>query len=499
MTKFSKKIILLSTVLFFLSLFIYTNVFAAVKAFPTAEGFGADTVGGRGGRVIEVTNLDDSGAGSLRACVDATGPRTCVFRVSGTIVLQSTIFVSTPYLTIAGQTSPGGIQIKGTTNVSTGITIRSGAHNVIARYLRVRTGGPAPRDVGESFIVYGDIPGVYVHDVIFDHISLEWGTDAQYMSYKDATDTTIQWSIIAEGADDGNGSGHKGSHYGGYWDVMPARYTDHHNLYASNGQRSPLIQHAGIFDLRNDVVYNWGGNNAAELGSWDLDQSVFGNVVNNLYISGPNSRTPAFWINNGGPTRTDGGSAEGGGSKIYTSGNWGPACPSGCGGDDWPNFYTLDYYSINGALPAANSATFRALTPYATASVTTDPTSQLKSILLPKVGANVPSRDVVDARIINDVNSGTGNITAIGYGGPWPTLTGPSAPADSDHDGMPDSWETSHGLNPNNVSDGPATSSNGYTNVENYLNELAGDSIPGSTTPSPDTTPPSAPANVRVQ
>jgi hypothetical protein len=110
--------------------------------------------------------------------------------------------------------------------------------------------------------------------------------------------------------------------------------------------------------------------------------------------------------------------------------------------------------------------------------VTTVPARELKSAILPTVGASKPSRDALDARIVKDVMDVTGDIDKIGPGGPWPVLTGGAPPADSDHDGMPDGWEKAHGLNPTDPQDGARTAANGYTNVENYLNELAGDPIP---------------------
>jgi len=142
---------------------------ADVKAFPTAEGFGANSVGGRGGRVIEITNLNDSGPGSFRACAEASGPRICVFRVSGTIDLQRAIEIRQPYLTVAGHTSPGGVQLKGAGD--DGVGILSPAHNIILRHLRVRLGGPAPPDVGHPIHLYGNTAET-VHDVMVDHSSV---------------------------------------------------------------------------------------------------------------------------------------------------------------------------------------------------------------------------------------------------------------------------------------------------------------------------------------
>jgi len=447
----------------------------SVKAFPTAEGFGADAHGGRGGRVIEVTNLDDSGNGSLRSCMEASGPRICVFRVSGTITLKSAIRVSSPYLTVAGQTSPGGVQIKGTGQPEGdwGVWCVNGAHDIILRHLHVRMGGNMQHDAGNNILFYGTAePGV--HDVIVDHCSVSWGSDTQldwYGSYLDRA--TFQWNIIAE-AD-------MGSHIGG--NRAPKNITLHHNLYANLGSRTPLMQHASVFDFRNNVIYNWNGNNASVFGQFALNSSAFGNIVSNLWLAGPESGYPYLNVGNGGPLRIDGSTAEGGGTRLYLSGNWGPRCPTGCT-NDWigHGVNTWDYYELNsdGSTHLVDQAQYAAEKPFPAPPVALDPVSQLLDKVLAAVGAYKPSRDAVDQRIVKSVGDKTGTYR-VNTGGPWPDLAGgaPAPPADSDHDGMPDAWEKAHGLDPNNAGDGAALAPNGYTNVENYLNELAGDPIPG--------------------
>jgi len=447
----------------------------SVKAFPTAEGFGANARGGRGGRVIEVTNLDDSGDGSLRNCMEASGPRICVFRVSGTITLKSAIVVRSPYLTVAGQTSPGGVQIKGTQKPdgNWGVWCVNGAHDIILRHLRVRMGGNMQHDAGNNILFYGTAePGV--HDVIVDHCSVFWGSDTQldwYGSYLDRA--TFQWNIIAE-AD-------MGSHIGG--NIAPKNITLHHNLYANLGSRTPLMQHASVFDFRNNVIYNWSGNNASVFGQFALNTCAFGNVVNNLWLAGPQSGYPYLNVGNGGPIRIDGSSANDGGTKLYISGNWGPRCPEGCP-NDWigHGVNTWDYYELNrdGSTHLVDQAQYDAKKPFPAPPVTLDPVSQLSAKVLAAVGAYKPSRDVLDQRVVRSVRDKTSTYRVKTLGGPWPDLAAgaPAPPADSDHDGIPDAWEKTQGLDPNNPSDGAAPAANGYTNVENYLNELAGDIIP---------------------
>ena len=444
------------------------------KAFPTAEGFGADAVGGRGGRVLEVTTLEDSGPGSLRASLEASGPRICVFRVSGTITLKNAIRVSSPYLTVAGQTSPGGVQIRGDggPDGDWGVWWVNGAHDIVVRYLRVRMGSKLKHDAGNNILFYGTAePGI--HDVIVDHCSVSWGSDTQldwYGSYLNRA--TFQWSLIGECF--------MGQHIGG--NRAPKNITLHHNLYANLGSRTPLMQHADVFDFCNNVIYNWSGNNASVFGQFALNSSAFGNVVNNLWLAGPDSGYPYLNVGNGGPERIDGKAAEAGGTKLYLSGNWGPRCPTGCD-NDWAGHgvNTWDYYEHeqDGSTHLVNQAQYDATKAFAVPPVVLDPASNLLKKVLPTVGASKPSRDPIDLRIVKSVRDGTGSARTVTTG-PWPDLAAGASPppADSDHDGMPDAWEKAHGLAPDDPRDGAVVAANGYTHLENYLNELAGDPIP---------------------
>ena len=447
----------------------------SARAFPTAEGFGAKAVGGRSGRVIEVTNLNDSGDGSLRSAMEASGPRICVFRVSGTITLKSAIRVSSPYLTVAGQTSPGGVQVKGTgqPDGDWGVWCVNGAHDIILRHLRVRMGGNMKHDAGNNLLFYGTAePGV--RDVIVDHCSVSWGSDTQldwYGSYLDRA--TFQWNLVGECF--------MGQHVGG--NRAPKNITLHHNLYANLGSRTPLMQHADVFDFRNNVIYNWSGNNASVFGQFALNSSAFGNVVSNLWLAGPESGEPYLNVGNGGPTRIDGSAADAGGTRLYLAGNWGPRSPTGSA-NDWigHGVNTWDYYEFkkDGSTHLVDPAQYGAEKPFPAPPVTLNPVSLLLDRVLATVGACKPSRDAVDRRIVGSVRDKTGTSRASTTG-PWPDLASgaPAPPADSDHDGMPDAWEKEHSLDPNNARDGAALAANGYTNVENYLNELAGDPVPG--------------------
>ena len=229
-----------------------------VAAFPGAEGAGKWTVGGRGGVVYEVTNLNDSGAGSLRAAIQATGPRIVVFRVSGTIALASNLTINNGYITIAGQTAPGD-----------GICLRNyplvvSANQVIVRFLRVRPSDNMGLEVDGISVNSGQ-------NVILDHCSVSWGVDETLSTSTDTTgldNVTVQWCIIAESL---NCSVHsEGCHGFGTLakGCFGSEYTYHHNLYAHQNNRNPYpgnyndisVDPTGhTFDFRNNVIYNWGG------------------------------------------------------------------------------------------------------------------------------------------------------------------------------------------------------------------------------------------------
>jgi len=383
--------------------------------------------------------------------------------------------VSTPCLTVAGQTSPGGVQIRGTGHPDGdwGVWFVNGAHDIIVRHLRVRMGGNMKHDAGNNLLCYGTAePGV--HDVIFDHCSVSWGSDTQldwYGSYLDRA--TFQWNIIAECF--------MGQHVGG--NRAPKNLTLHHNLYANLGSRTPLMQHASVFDFRNNVIYNWSGNNASVFGQFALNTSAFGDVVGNLWLTGPESGYPYLNVGNGGPVRVDGSAAEAGGTRLYLSGNWGPRCPGGCT-SDWigHGVNTWDYYELNhdGSTHLVNQAQYEAAKSFPVPPVTMDPVPDLLDRVLATVGAYKPSRDAIDRRVVKSVGDRTGTSRA-NTTGPWPDLAvgAPAPPMDSDHDGMPDAWEIAHGLGPRNASDGAAFAANGYTHVEIYWNGLAGDPVPG--------------------
>jgi pectate lyase len=420
-----------------------------VPAFPGAEGFGAKATGGRGGRVIAVTNLDDSGPGSLRAAVDAKGPRTIVFRVSGNIALKSSLKLRHGDLTIAGQTAPGdGICLQ---NYSLDL---AGASNVIIRYLRIRPGDSS----GKGLDALGGRSG---ENIIIDHCSMSWSIDECVSIYSAARNITVQWCLMSESLyQSAHAKGHHG--FGGIWGGQGASW--HHNLLAHHSSRNPRIVGKSVggqlLDLRNNVIYNWGYNS-----TYGGDGDVRVNLINNVYQPGPATRQnvrarvanpskgeiPNNWWIAGNLVI---------GSPEVTADNWLGVHPSG-------------------GVPAGD---FRASKPFEVAPVTTHAPEKAFELALKLTGAILPRRDSLDARIVEEARTGTarfGGTYGDGKGiidspatvGGWPELKSLPAPKDSDGDGMPDEWELKHGLDPHDPTDGPQDmDKDGYTNLEEYLN-----------------------------
>lgn len=430
---------------------------AALPAFPGAEGYGSQTPGGRGGAVFEVTSLADSGPGTLRSAFEsAAGPRTIVFRVGGTITLTSPIVLSgedDSFVTVAGQTAPGdGIQV-----ARYGLHVRDGAHDLVFRFLRLRPGngsGDFQQDI-DGLELWGN-DDTQVHDVIVDHCSLQWAMDENFSSWADVVDVTVQRSLIAEAQVDGQDHGFaKGVLVGAEnTDPKPDRFSFHHNVFAHNPDRNPRVAYATT-DFRNNVVYDWNNNNSTMFGVYagfpPGPHATEVNIVGNVWRRGPSSSTSfldAVWL------QPD--------ARIYASANRGERCPSGCV-DEWD----LGFREEFGIYGPASAATYRVMTPFATPFVTTVATDILEDTLLPNVGASLPSRDEADTRILADVVAGTG---AVGQNSDYPALVGEAAPADGDHDGMPDDWELAHALDPEDADDRNGDpDSDGYTNLEDYL------------------------------
>jgi pectate lyase len=418
-----------------------------IPAFPGATGYGATTVGGRGGDVYYVTTLADSGTGSLRAALEATGPRTVVFGIAGTIILTSPVKVRNPYLTVAGQTAPGdGIVVRGE-------TVRILTHDVIIRHLRFRTGDATTTEVADADGLTIHAEGGPIGNIILDHVDMVWGPDIGGLAVLGpVTDLTVQHSIIGEGlyfSRHPEGTAANGGHAyatnvtpmvlgGGY----ASRLTFYRNLFTDGDKRMPAIRSAECVDLVENVIYDWGR------------QAVAGNprslnIVGNWFRWGPLTETRALF-------KTQTVTAD---PTVYSDAVY------------------LDSNVADGFTPATASGSVYASTLRCGGlSVPAGVDPSLLANVLDSAGATLPARDDVDRRILAEVSARTGDwFNGVDFAPPnpyWPDPA-PGIPAvDSDSDGMADGWELA--VFGDTSRDGRADrDADGYTDLEEFLNSTA--------------------------
>lgn len=431
---------------------------AQIPAFPGAEGYGRLATGGRGGQVIKVSNLNDSGSGSLRAAVEASGPRIVVFETGGTITLNSTLEIDNGDITIAGQTAPGdGIVIRR-------YPLRVNADNVIIRGIRVWLGEDVRSDNDAAAI------GPRVHNLIIDHSVILWGIDENIGlngAYGEISDVTISWSIIAEGLQ--NSVHSEGAHSRGSLNRGASNISYIKNVFAHNHTRNPRFARDNVTgEIINNLVYNFGSEAMQSAG--DNQTSWIGNHIiggtnsgrgNGLEADSPSSNTQIYVENNIGPGRSSNSESE-----------WAIVSCDGCGSDNGESAYR----AMSPPVPLSGAIEL--------------PVESVQDTVLAYVGAF--PRDVHTQRIIDDVRNNSGAIidSPEDVGG-YPTIAQGAPRQDSDDDGMPDEWENANGLNPNDASDANGDfDGDGYTNIEAYINSL----LPPYSIPEPpvtDTVPPS--------
>lgn len=474
---------------------------AKIPAFPGAEGGGMYTFGGRGGKVITVTNLNDRGPGSFREACETGGARIVVFNVSGIIRLETPINVRAPYITIAGQTAPGdGICIAGE-------SFQVNTHDVIVRHMRFRRGDTRVWHREDSF---GGNP---VGNIMIDHCSCEWGLDENISFYRHMYDpsegqyeakaekyptvnVTIQNTISAKALDTYNHS--FGSTLGG------ENCAFMRNLWASNTGRNPSIGWNGIFNFVNNVVYNW-----VHRSSDGGDYTAMYNMINNYYKPGPATQDNSVGHRILKP--------EAGRSKlnrkvygrVYADGNIMEGHPE-ISADNWAGGIQIESQGNTDGY----TALIRSKEPFEMPYVRIMSAKESYDYVLNNAGATIPCRDIVDQRIIEEVRTGKpyydeklakkhhgdvsglhpksqaedgtfkyrrmakdsyklGIITDPLQMGGYPEYKGEPR-QDSDGDGMPDAWETANGLNPNDASDANGDiNGDGYTNIEKYINGIS--------------------------
>lgn len=458
---------------------------AKIPSFPGAEGGGMFSFGGRGGKVITVTNLNDRGPGSFREACETGGARIVVFNVAGIIRLKTPIIVRAPYITIAGQTAPGdGVCIAGE-------SFWVNTHDVVVRHMRFRRG---ETNVGRRDDAFGGNP---VGNIMIDHCSCTWGLDENISfyrhmfspgaDYKDlklpTVNVTIQNTISAKALDTYNHA--FGSTLGG------ENCSFMRNLWASNAGRNPSIGWNGIFNFVNNVTYNW-VHRSVDGG----DYTALYNMINNYFKPGPLTpkNTPVghrilkpesgrsklgYYVF--GRVHASGNIMEG--YDAITKDNW-------AGGIQVQEQANTDGYTEN----------MKWNEPFPMPHLTIMPAKDAYKYVLKNAGATIPSRDIVDERIIEEVETGKpyyvegldpnsfyqfehrrlpndsykqGIITDISQVGGYPEYKG-TPYVDTDGDGMPDAWEKANGLNPNDPSDAVKDcTGDGYTNIEKYINGIS--------------------------
>lgn len=432
-------------------LFICGTSFSRAQqlSFPTAEGSGRFATGGRGGDVYEVTNLSNSGPGSIVDAV-SSGNRTIVFRVSGTIEMGDIILSPKSNTTIAGQTAPGdGICIKGRIYISA-------VSNVVIRYLMVRVDAGAANSSGDAIDIDKGT------NIIIDHVSASYARDEGISCQEESNKVTVQWCILSEGLTYENHS---------YGSLVRGDFGDektyHHNLYAHNNGRNPRPGNytatssdpEGLhFDFRNNVVYNWKGSQPGY--NADITTTSRYNFIGNFYISGLESSVKNIIF------KESCYDAYG----YFENNSYNGVAP----GDQW-SLVTFSGFT-SAQIDAYKARSY--LVPMEP--VTTTSPDQAKIDVLASAGASFPKRDTIDCRIVSDVLNGTGSSIATTDDqseGAWPALNSLPAPADDDHDGMPNDWELTHNLNPNDPADRNSIGQDDYTQLEVYLNSLTGESV----------------------
>lgn len=458
---------------------------AEIPAFPGAEGGGAFTPGGRGGKVIVVTSLADSGPGTLREALETGGARIVVFNVSGIIWLKTPVSIRAPYITIAGQTAPGdGVCIAGESfNVDT--------HDVIIRHMRFRRGATYVGNRDDA------LSGEVVGNVIYDHCSASWGLDENLSAYRHmftpkgsdkrlklpTVNITIQNCISSEALDTYNHA--FGSTIGGHNSLF-AR-----NLWACNISRNASVGMDGDFNFVNNVIFNW-WNRSVDGGD---HKSLF-NIINNYYKPGPITPAdkPEGWrvlkpeAGRSPESKSLFGKAYVAGNKVegnekVSANNW----DGGVQIEDRPNKeQILKEIKVDEPFPMGPIGKI----------MTADDAYEF---VLANAGATLPRRDAVDERIIRQVRTGKieyieaeypeigekyvhrrlpadsykkGIITSPEQVGGYPVYHGKPY-KDSDYDGMPDEWEIKYNLNPNDPKDAILDcNGDGYTNIEKYINGI---------------------------
>ena len=440
---------------------------AQLKAFPEAEGFGAFATGGRNGTVIKVTNLNATGPGSLQAAIDTAGSRIIVFDVSG--VIDGDIEIPHGDLTIAGQTAPGaGITITGHLYTSYDEDIS----NIIMRHIRVRPHDPDnewPPSQHDA-IQFSD-----ANNFIFDHIDASHGADETIDFWNGASHITIQWSHLSFPIyDTNNGWTHnKGlinhrpclddnscngnSRTGGYISVL-------NNVFTHSRNRTPALS-VGPAEVKNNLTYN----GREGFVHHNVSAGQF-NLIGNAYIDGPSASLSPFWFdpeNPNTPIPTEYWLQD---NYVQDPGNYVGVVENPWNDNAFMNEYTFVCCGIvNTQFNQMGQFDYTIHNDYQPS--TTSDSTALEDKLIPTIGAY--PHDIVAQQSILELTQRSGSWRNFRPNDLMLGLTPTAPPVDTDGDGLPNTWESTHGLNPNNSNDHNTVMPSGYTAIEEYINGLA--------------------------
>ena len=442
-------------ILLLLALVLSSFSFSQQLAFPGAEGHGRFAIGGRGGDVYKVTNLNDSGAGSLREAISASGPRTVIFEVSGTIFLDGSLKINNPYITIAGQTAPGD----GICLAQGGFTIA--ASHVIIKHVRFRLGDNGHSVNGNNYPDADTITinpgGGTISDIIVDHCSVSWSIDETLSMFNDGgTTSKVTWSnlIVSHPLSESHHS--KGEHSKSVLFNYNSREVSFIKNYVTGGKERHIRMNEGVTaEVHNNIFYgfhdasaiNTGVKLDAENNAWyesGYELAAYNNAM--LKQIGTGYTTESYDY-----TAAD--------NRLHHSGNVVEA--------------TYPPAQLTPAMASGwtNNATRGVDSGYNTLSI-----GAAESHIIENAGATLPRRDSYDTQLISDFQNGEPAYlidTQLEVGG-YPTLNSTAAPTDSDNDGMPDAWEIERSLDPSNPDDRNVVNANGYTNLEFYINNIDG-------------------------
>ncbi len=449
-----KKHLTNSKFLLFLVLLILTSYsYSQQLAFPEAEGHGKYAVGGRGGDVYKVTNLNNNGPGSLREAIDASGPRTVIFEVSGTINLVGSLKINNPYITIAGQTAPGD----GICLANSGFTIA--ASHVIIKHLRFRLGDNGHSINGNNYPDADTITinpnGGTISDIIVDHCSVSWSIDEALSMFNDGgTTSNVTWSnlIVSHPLSESHHS--KGEHSKSVLFNYNSRKVSFIKNYVTGGKERHVRMNEGVTaEIHNNIFYGFHDASAINVGvKLDAENNAW---YESGYELAAYSNAILKQIGTGYTTESYNYTAAD--NRLHHSGN-----------------VTNSTYPPNQLTPAiasgwTNNSTRGLDSGYNTLSI-----NAAEAHIIENAGATLPRRDSYDTKLISDYQNNVPAFlidTQLEVGG-YPVLNSEAAPTDTDNDGMPDAWETERGLNPNNPDDRNVVNTNGYTNLEFYINNI---------------------------